>query len=221
MVFPATDPFDNMDQQTLRSVSLECLRRIDRNRQQFLETCPNRAHLEGASDEQRRLAFGAQLMGGFILGRGRLLPGVDPAQFLTSLAGKQNDAKTERSGMFARLFAKSGKGPDPELRDRMIPVLATWPGFDKEAYLSGEPQGEEFMAEFTIDFPALRELAFEADKPLRIGTELESHASLLKPILLNYHGSAFAGIDSEKLEAFMEEAVARLDDQDRDLEPVM
>lgn len=221
MVFPVTDPFDNMDQQTLRSASLASLRRIDHNRQQFLETCPNRPHLDDASDEQRRLHFGAQLMGGFILGRGRMLPGTDPAQFLESLSGKTSEAKTERAGLFSRLFTNAGKGPDPELRDRMIPVLATWPGFDRGAYLAGEPQAEEFMAEFAIDFPALRELAFEATKPWRLGGELESHPDLLDPILLSYQGAAFAGIESDKLEAFMEEAVARLDDQDRDLEPVM
>ena len=221
MVFPVTDPFDNMDQATLRSVSLESLRRIDRNRQQFLTTCPNRPHLEDASDEQRRLHFGAQLMGGFILGRGRMLPSVDPAQFLAALSGNDASAKTEKSGFFARIFAGSVKGPDPDLGERMIPVLATWPDFDKTAYMNGEPQSEEFMTEFSIDYPGLRELAFEANKPLRFGSELESHISLLSPILINYQESAFSGVESGKLEAFMEDAVAKLDDPDRDLEPVM
>ncbi|MBW3243669.1 hypothetical protein KUV57_13435 [Epibacterium sp. DP7N7-1] len=218
MVFPVSDPFDNIDQQTLRSVCLATLNRIDRCRKQFMETCPNRKHLESASDEQRRLNFGALLMGGLILGRGRMLPGTNPEQFLSSLSGQERNANTKRLGLFSRAITSAGKGPEPGLRERMLPVLATWPGFDKNAYLAGEPQGDEFIAEFSIDYSVIRELAFEANKPWRLGGELESHPDLLGPILLSYQGSAFAGIDSNKLEAFMDEAVASLDDHD--LEPV-
>lgn len=214
MVFPATDPFDNLNQEKLRRVCLNSLGQIHGLRQAFLRSCDDREHLREESPERRRLHFGAQLMGGVILAQGRMLPGADPEQFLRSLSarGRERNEEAAQTRSFAQVFADAGCATDPSLRDRMIPVLATWPDFDRGAFLDGRPQSDAFMAEFSADYPALRELAFEGSKPLRMVQAMGPAAEEGRPIVDQYMAAAFAGIPADRLEEFFQSAMERVDE---------
>ncbi|MCW3782497.1 hypothetical protein [Defluviimonas salinarum] len=199
MIFPAFDPFDSGDQQTLRHVCLETLKRIGKTRSAFLSTCESRPHLIHQDRAGRLAAFGALLMGATVLSRNRTLPDQDPERFLGALA--RIGERAAPGSLKAKIQGFLGGAPDggPGLRERMIPVLATWPGFDRDAYLEGRPQGADFMAEFGIDYPALRELSFEMHKPWTHLRDLETHIDALIPIYRRFEEAAFAGTDPERL----------------------
>lgn len=200
MVFPATDPFDTTDQQTLRHVSLKALQRINGLRTGFLRTTDNRPHLAVLSDAERRLAFGVQITAARTLAMAGVLPDADPGKFLTSLP---RAVELEQRGIFSRVF-RGHKQTDPsELMDDMVPLLASWPDFDADAFCAGLPQSDEFMAEFRIDFPGLREMTYEVSKPKRVLLQLESHLATLAPIYRDFEGALFSGIDRDALTAFL------------------
>lgn len=206
MAFPVSDPFDNGDQQTLRHVAYQALKRIGVSRAHFMETCPNRPHLADLSEEGKRLAFGAQVLASVQMARGRLLPDRDAEEFLGKLSG-QIPATTEKQGFFSKLLTGSARQPDADLKQKMEPVLSTWPGFDLDAWRNGQPQSDAFMEEFRIDFPAIREMAFEYGKAWQLAASLETHISKITPIVNAFDQAAFAGIDSEKLERFIFESL--------------
>ncbi|WP_154667637.1 hypothetical protein [Leisingera caerulea] len=200
MVFPATDPFDTIDQQTLRHVSLKVLQRVNGLRTGFLRTTDNRPHLSALSDAERRLAFGVQLTAARTLAMAGVLPDADPAVFLASLS---RSAGAEQRGIFGRMFRGQKQADQAGLMERMMPILAAWPAFDADAFCEGSPQPDEFMAEFTIDFPGLREMAYEVSKPKQVLLQLESHLATLTPIYRDFEGALFSGIDRDALSAFI------------------
>lgn len=202
MAFPVSDPFDNMDQQTLRHVAHQSLKRIGVNRSQFMATCANRPHLAELSEEGKRLAFGAQVLAAVQLARGGLLPDRDADTFIAKLSG-QSGAKTEKRGFLSRMLGTGEREPDPALKQKLEPALSTWPGFDLDAWQDGQLQSEKFMEEFRIDFPAIREMAFEYGKTRQLALSLETHVSKITPIMEAFDKAAFVGIDGEKLESFV------------------
>lgn len=220
MIFPVQDIFDGTDQKTLRHVSFSALKQIQATRDHYLGTCQDRPSLAPLDDEQRLISFGALLMGGFILANSREIAAPGAEDFLKRLAGRAPAASGSRK-MLARLIGRSDTSAGAHMRDRMLPVLATWPAFDKEAYLQGTPQDDAFMAEFLIDFPAMREIAFQASKPMQMLGVLEAPAITLVPIIDSFRQAAFTGIAADKLSAFFESAMLRSDRRDADLEPAM
>lgn len=210
MIFPAHDPFDSQDQATLRHVCLGVLRRIERVRKSYVATCENRPELAALDANLRLVRFGGLVLAANAMAVANRVPGPDAERFLADLNALPPEEKPLKR-MIRRIIRPKEASGDLEERFRanLTSGLCAVPGFDPHSFIARGAQGSEFMAEFAIDFPAIRELAFEMRKAFTTMFESEEHLGKLLPIYRRFEAAAYAGVDLDEVVAQRDRVFAR------------
>lgn len=231
MLFKVQDPSDTMACATLREECFRSLKQIEQERKSFLAMCENRDHLKSLSHHERNLVFGHMFMMGEQLSRGGNFPGPNAAVFLKTCADPEFGM-----GVAARLarrvglsaFARHGN----DLREELAAGLSQWPDFDEEAFRAGRDQPDDFIAEFTIDFYSIRQIAFEVRRIFVIFKDVEQSDHRAFRDLVDIHDSfrmtAMGPVTQTQIEELTKSAKraacnsgTKVPDRDRDEDPEM
>ncbi|MCE6959722.1 hypothetical protein LAZ40_11895 [Cereibacter sphaeroides] len=201
MLFPVIDPADTEGPATLRRDCLAVLERMGRIRDRFLKA-PADPFAEVRDPLDPATRFGTLLLAAHKLARANLVPERDMDAFLEKL---RNPAPKRT------LVAFFGRGQESRERESLnrdaadlaFRVLETLPGVGEGTLQAGLPLSREGRDAIGHVWPVLRELAFEARKPVATIHSLEDDYLGMVAIYERFQAASFAGVDLDRVREAM------------------